>query len=329
MIHQQARDPERVKILGICDPHLCIHNPPVYKVNYWPTIKTAVERVFQYAVEQEADLILWAGDIFHLKGTGRNPNAFMKEVLDLLRLPTLKGIRHATIAGNHDVSLGSLEGLKNQPLNVLIGTGWFPLLDIDYLTIQGKDFTVRIGGRSYEHGRAEATRALEKGTADWLIAVGHFWFASTTGEMFGEAVFGPDFLGKGEADAYLIGHHHEDQGIRRIDGKWYFAQGSITKTGSHKADIERKPAAVWIEVTKEEMEAKILRTKFPPASELFDLERREQIKQEQVQMEDYMRELAGATFGTSDPHTILEQMGITDQVRIKVREYLEAAETDG
>lgn len=328
MITHQARDPERVKILGICDPHFCLHNPPVYKVGYWPTIKTAVERVFQFAEEQEADYILWAGDMFHLKGTGRNPHAFMKEVLDLLRGPTRTGTKHAIIAGNHDVALGSLEGLKNQPLNVLLGTGWIHLLDKDDVTIQGRDFTVRIGGRSYEHGRAESVRALKKGTADWLIAVGHFWFATTTGELFGEAIFGPDFLGKGEADAYLIGHHHEDQGIRRIEGKWYFAQGSITKTGSHKADIKRKPAAVWIEVMKENMEAKILRTKFPPASELFDLEKREQIKQEQVQLEEYMQELARATFGTGDPNTILEQMEISDQVRTKVRDYLEAAEVN-
>jgi len=313
------------RALVIHDPHLTHETPPAYKVEYWPLMKKTLLTLFAYARENKANAILWTGDIFHRKAPSKNPLWFMAEVVELFRSAKITNLG---IAGNHDVKYGTAKlGLKGQPLALLGETPYFHFLDNNDVLFPLEGCTVRVTGCSYHHSKAhELVNLGPNEPNEVLVALGHFWFGPQTGEFYGEPVYGPDFLGKGPADVYCIGHHHDDQGHRVIDGKHYLVHGSITRTGAHKSDIARRPAAGWLEISAAGIETKILRPKFPSAEESMDLEKREQILQEVEEMDAFVAQLNVSTVEVFDPLEILEGMSVEQEVKDRATDYLDEAE---
>jgi len=228
----------------MCDPHFSAHSPTSYKVDYWELVQSTIAQIAKFSKDKDVDAICWAGDIFNLKASSRNPLKFMGEVVEMFQ--SFGDIPHVGIAGNHDVLYGSLEGLNGQPLDLLIKTGIYHLLDrqpirifsdIQNSNLKGPTLTVK--GESYTHGKADGVKALIKDEGKYLMGVGHFWFGPHSGEFFGEKIYGPDFLDNSEVDIYLIGHHHEDHGVHFINDKHYIVHGSISKIGAHKHDLDR------------------------------------------------------------------------------------------
>jgi len=314
--------PVRISIIGICDPHFSAHNPSAWKVDYLEETLKTLEQVFLYAQKEHVDAIVWAGDIFHLKSPTRNPLWFVTSLIKILRKA---GCPHYTIAGNHDLKWGSLEGLEGQPLELLIESGAMSLLDTESVLFSNQETSLEIAGKSYEHGNA--VEPVFSSQAQWKLAVGHYWFGKNTGTMFGEPVFGPEYLEKWAANVFLIGHHHEDQGIVEKTGKYYCSQGSMSRTGAHKQDLTRKPAAVWMTFTKASFEGKVLRPKVRAMEQLIDIRQREQIKKEEEEIEKFIETLKDNEMMGLDPKKILEEMNLDKEIKERVQRYLEEAET--
>lgn len=324
---RKTKDPTTAKFVTIFDPHLSPNNPPSYKTDYWPIAKAAVQSVIRFGKAQNIDAFLWAGDIFHLKTAARNPTWFLEEVISLF--DEAGDIPHLGIAGNHDIKFGNIqEGLKGQPLSLLITSGRYRLLDEEEWLFEAQDHTTRITGGSYHHAQASHIREKKKNGADHLIALGHFWFGPQSGEYFGEPIYGPDYLHASEIDIYLIGHHHEDQGIQTIGGKHYDSHGSLSRTGAHKNDLTRKPSASYWTLTKTEREGKVLRAKYPSADDTIDLAKREQLKEEKEKMDQFLAELNTAKLTAQDPKALLEELNPTTETKRKVLEYLDQAEAE-
>lgn len=328
----EAKDHETVRLVCMCDPHLSAHTPTAYKVDYWDVVQDTMKQVAKFAKNKDVDAIVWAGDIFNLKAASRNPLKFMGEVVEMFQ--SFGSIPHVGIAGNHDLLYGSLEGLKGQPLDLLIKTGIYHLLDTKPLRIFSDQTrpeggpTLTVKGQSYTHGTADGVKAFTKKDARYLMGVGHFWYGPISGEFFGEHIYGPDFLDNSEVDLYLIGHHHEDQGVHLINEKHYIVHGSISKIGAHKHDLDRRPAASYIEITKEGVNVTIIRPKFPESKDIMDLEKRKQIAEEKEEMDEFINNLGSATMTMDDPKSIIKEMELGTQVRAKVMEYITSAEEE-
>jgi len=328
-----AKDRNCVRIISILDPHMSPHNPPVYKVDYWPVVKETLRTVFRYAAKVQADVVLWGGDLFHLKTSSRNPNYFMAEVISLFR-ENRHEFTHAGIAGNHDLLYGCIEkGFEGQPISVLEASGAYNLLDKREILIRagygdGDDlaFNVRVAGASYYHAQASTAKEKTKKGADYLVTTGHFWFGAQSGEFFGEPIYGPDYLGNSDTDVYVIGHHHEDQGVREVGGKFYDSHGSISRTGNHGNDLTRKPCASLIEITHDGIKIQLLRPKVPPAEDLMDLEKRAAVMEEKKEMETFISQLDATKVETTDPREILTEMQPSEKIRARVLHYITKAE---
>jgi len=325
-----------IKIVTILDPHLCAHSPASYKMDYWEVLQGSVNKVIDWAIKNEVDAFVWGGDIFHLKSSSRNPLSFIRQVMRIMKKIQEAGMANVGIAGNHDILYGSIEkGLEGQPLGILIEAGLYHLLDDNDYVIEKEGRRVRIAGASFHHGQAEPTRAL-KAHGDTLVAVGHFWFGSQSGDFFGEPIYGPDVLGSGEADVYVIGHHHEDQGIREIAGKIYVSHGSITRTGAHANDLRRRPSAGVLEFeTGSGVEDKsgsikfnVLRPKLPPIEELIDTERHEEKREEEQKMVQFMSTLKGVALEVQDPGQMIKEANARQEVKERAEGYLERAEEE-
>lgn len=324
----QGRYPDALRFVAINDPHLSAHNPASYKADYWQLCKETLRKVFKFAEQKEVDGILWSGDIFNLKSPTRNPLWFMSEVIDLMGEVT---IPHLAIAGNHDIKFGHLaKGFRGQPVEILEKSRIIQLLDkqeaVFRIPHEGKDFSVRIAGASYFHGKAEPVMEKTKKGADRLVTLGHFWFGPQSGEFYGEPIYGPDILGTGEPDVYIIGHHHEDQGVQVIGNKTYASVGSLGRTGAHKNDLTRRPAALFLEISPTAINTSVLRPSMPPPEEVMDLEKREQVVKERQEMESFLAAMNTAQLTSNDPKAILDELAPTPVVKEKVLEYLEQAE---
>lgn len=323
---------EVLRFIAINDPHHAARNPGSWKIDYRTELNNSLEQVFRYGKKIGVTAYVYAGDIFHLKSKLNNPHWLVTEVAQMMRA---QGVPILGIAGNHDMTQGSLAGLKGQPLEVLIETGVYHLLDREdrlfWLPMKDgkKPICVQVSGRSYNHGRADEAIAVKKRTADgvdYLITVAHFWFGPQSGNMFGEPITGPDQLSKGESDVYVIGHHHEAQGATEIKGKWYVSQGSITRVGAHKNDLERRPAAALIEISHQGISVRLLHPKVTDSSLAFDLETRKRIMKENEEMDAFTSSMSKTTNESLDPVEILRTTTEDQKVRERAECYIREAE---
>jgi len=320
-----AKNPDEIRVVSISDAHMSPFNPKSWKANYWEHTRDGIQQVLNYAKKVQADAVIWPGDQYHLKTPARNPLYFVSETIDLL---LSSGIPNYGIGGNHDFKMGSRDGLKGQPLEILIKSGVFKLLDDEELVITTGKTSVKIAGESYNHSKAEGCRDKKKDGADHLVVLGHFWFGQTTGEFFGEPMYGPDWLGKGEADIYDIGHHHLDQGIQHFDGKAYIVVGSISRTGSHSNDLERRPAASVLTFKGQNREINAIRPKVLPIGEALDLEVREKVKREEKEMKAFIENLKSTNLGAADPVQAIAELDLPKEVQDRALKYLEQAESE-
>lgn len=288
-----------LKVVTVLDPHFSPQQTPMRKTDFLEEAEDAFRQAIAFGASVGARLIVMAGDIFHLKTATKNPHWFVNRVLQLLHEAAGSGMMVVGIGGNHDLTFGSLKYLWNQPLGTLILGRAIHLLDGNPVRVEAEGFSVRVAGCSFNHSSAEGTRSLKKEGDTFLVGVGHFWFGPKSGEFFGEPIFGPDYLSQSEVDAYVIGHHHEDQGIVKSGGKTYFVHGSMSRTGMHEGDLKRHPAIGLMTITKEGVVGQVVRLRARPAEEIFDLTMRQQVKDEEKKLREFIEALATQGFGKS------------------------------
>lgn len=320
----KTKHPEKAKILTIADAHFSPTSPPAWNQDYWTLSAKTVDQLWAFVSKQSVDLVLWPGDLFHKKSPSKNPLNFLIVLIELLNRA---GVPHAGVAGNHDLRGGSLQaGLKGQPLELLIKAKIFHLLDEEDILLQSDTHTTRITGRSWEHSSAESMKQFSKGTETYLVAAGHFWFGATDGIKNGERIHSPKYFEGTSPDVYVLGHHHEDQGVVEQGGKMFVVPGAATLTGAHEADVNRRPAAALLETTIDGTTAKIVRPVYPKLEDLVDMALREVLKQERKELKEFTDLLASAKPTENDPHKILNELAPPEEVKARVEELLERAE---
>lgn len=340
----KSKTPGIIRGLGMTDPHFTDKNPPAYKIEYMDMLETAIASALRYAEKQQVDFVIWGGDLFHRKSPAQNTHSLVARVTRIMRQCGETASVNAGILGNHDYPFGTIErGLPGQPAEMLLETKTYHLLDEkappngkgELLNIPHGDILIdagthslRISGNSYHHARAEPVRDRKRYGATRLLSVGHFWFGKQSGEFFGEPVFGPDMLEKSEVDTYFIGHHHEDQGFQEVNGRMYVSPGSITRTGAHKHDRERRPSAAFFEYTPEEQKVTILRPKMPAAEDAMDLDVVDAQKAEAEELDHLTQVLAAAESKSTDPKAILDEISPAAEVKKAALEYLQRAEQE-
>lgn len=317
---------QELRLITILDPHLSWHTPVSRKDDYWITCKETLYSIIDFADKNKVHAILIAGDIFHLKPALRNPPAFITEILEILTSIRTRGIRVLVIAGNHDITFSNKETIRTQPIGVLVASGLVTLLDSEEVFFNLSDIKVRVIGESYGHNAVDILLSKRKLSEDVLIALGHFWFGSQTGEFFGEPVHGPDKLSLSDIDIWVIGHHHADMGIVRENNKLYVVHGSMSRTGSHEDDLTRRPAVGLLRVSKQGTKASIIRLKTRPAEELFDLEVRKQVMEEKKALDIFLDSLKESLVKEKEWTEIYKTLPLSIEVRSAVDEAVQKAD---
>jgi hypothetical protein len=204
---------------------------------------------------------------------------------------------------------------------------------LDDQTFKKGDVKVRIVAKHFDP-KVELTEfdRLVKGDENYLLVVYH-GYACISGISYpGETTFRYDALSALPVDDWYFGHWHIDQGIHEIDGKSFVNIGSLTRGALTQENVFRTPKAVVASYSKEKKHLQQVKLRVAPASEIFNIERKERIDKEQALINAFIQNLkVEATVvndGESKIHQRLGQYSLAQDVRECVLRLIEESELE-
>lgn len=311
------------------DVHVSDRNPASWKGDYPTEIMDSLRQVGDLARRHNAAAVLDGGDFFHVKSSVRTSHATIIKVVALHKnypCPTY------CVEGNHDITGDNLNTIEQQPLGVLYETGTFRHLREEVFEQEG--IRVRVIGVPYDSTRTiqDFQQTVRKKPGDdYLVAIVHALAGEDppahVEEFFGEPVYrygslvydqGPDVL--------CFGHWHKDQGIVQIQGRHFVNQGALSRGALTRENTQRIPKVSLIEFGKEGIVTKAIPLTVAPASEVFDIERKERQEREEAIIDQFSDsiEVEAQLDPTQDIDTVLASVKIyKEDIRAIAKEYLE------
>jgi DNA repair exonuclease SbcCD nuclease subunit len=321
-----------IRLIFRTDVHASDRSPSSWKGDYPSEIWSSLEQIGAIARDIDAQAVLDGGDYFHTKSASRTSHDLVRRTAEIHReypCPVY------SIVGNHDITYNSMETLPKQPLGVVYATNVFQTLT--EVVFERDGVKVRVVGLPYSPTRTlEDFRAIRKRPDDqYLVVVAHALAtklpATKAEEFFHETVFCyRDLVAYDGPDATLFGHWHKDQGVEEIEGKLFVNQGAVSRGSLIRENLERTPQVAILEATSNGITARLQKLRVSPASEVFDLVRRETLERESRDIDQFVEQLQReAAF---DPDVSIEgniaALDFAKDVRQKALEYLEKARSD-
>lgn len=314
------------------DVHLSDRSPSSWKGDYPAEIWSNLEQIGEIAKSVGASAVLDGGDFFHVKAASRNSHALVARTATIHQVYPCPVY---AIAGNHDIAFNSLDTLPRQPLGVLFESGVFQRLQ-EQIFVDG-DMQVRVVGMPYSSFRTlDELRAIRKRHEDrYLIAVVHALAGDNPPEkvedFFKEPVFHyRDLVAHDGPDVWLFGHWHKDQGIKEIDGKLFVNQGAVSRGSLIRENTERTPQVTVVELTDEGVKARTVDLNVPPATAVFDFERKQKLESERRDIETFIAKLQSDL--AFDPSATIEDnvqsLDFAAEVREAALGYLDQARSE-
>lgn len=318
-----------MKFLFRTDVHLADKSPASWKADYQSEIWSNLEQVRDIARREGVVAVLDGGDFFHMKSPLRNSLGLITRAIRLHRdeypCPTW------CVEGNHDITHNNLESIIRQPLGVLYASGAFQHLRNEVFTAPG--LQVRVVGVPYSpHLTLGELRGIVKQEGDThLIVVAHTLASNDPPEkvqdFWNEPVFAyKDLVAGNGPDAFLFGHWHRDQGIQQIGDVYFVNQGALSRGALVRENLDRVPKVALLEcVVGGELKVTSIPLSVPPASEVFDLERKESAEKERDDIDQFvLRVVSESTFDPSESiEDNIRKLEFADDVRAEALRFLE------
>lgn len=278
---------EPFKFVWSTDWHVSDYAPENRVDDYEEAVFAKLAQIKLLAERIGADACLAGGDIFHVKTSSKVRHGLVARLIDTLR--AFPCPVYSTI-GNHDISHNNLETLPEKPLGVLFSSGAMKRLDDE--TFRKDGVTVRVFGQHFDPKvPPNAFDHLQKGDEDYLLTVFH-GYACASGESYpGEPTFRYDALAKLPVDDWFFGHWHIDQGITEVEGKHFVNVGSLTRGSLTQENVFRTPKVVVGSYWKDRRHLQQVKLKVAPASEIFNIEKKERIDKEQALISQFIQNL--------------------------------------
>lgn len=220
----------------------------------------------------DVDLVIWAGDVFHIKAPSRTSHALVQQAADVIRSygrPTL------IVPGNHDVQHDRLESLPLQPLGTLYKAGAIELVgDIKLTTPSGVH---RVFGIPWLYDWEKDLPAYfdewKKSEAPLLVTHAPIVRPGNRPPFF--VIDAKDWAeGMGRPGDVYWGHMHDPDGWFPLGDFSFCNQGAISRGSLHESTLRRKPAVTLYESNSAEQAETFMRAELShlPADKVFRLD---------------------------------------------------------
>lgn len=278
-----------VTLVWRTDVHIS-DKPPVSRTDDWvETVLEKLAEVGEIAREADACAVIDGGDFFDRKSPFLTSHRLIRKVAET---HTNYPCPVYSIVGNHDCVYSDIEYLPQQPLGVLFSTGVFQrLYDEHEAVFECDGVKVRVVGVPYHGVEYDMSRlAVKKRDEDFLVVAAHLLASPQGGQMFeAEDIVRYSDLESLDADCFLFGHWHKNQGVTEIiDGKWVVNVGSLTRGTISQDDLSRSPTCVVLKFSQSGLEFDTRKLKVKFANEVFDLDRRAKAASREMLVDDFV-----------------------------------------
>ena len=331
------------KIVCVGDIHVADRPPANATESYTDDIIVMLKWIADYAVDIEADAVVWAGDVFHHKAPSRNSHELVLKMIDVVRYHR---VPLWCVTGNHDV-LHQVEAVRDkQPLGVLYAAGlhelkgWHPKLPLfgvpwretwtdpgdpeaamsEWNNLPAYAFSCNGGWAvdGYQSKESNLSKAL-------VVTHAPIYPPAEADKQFFELVptSGPDGISAamGNVGYVYYGHVHDDHGIFEVDGVTYANVGAISRGSVHEYNLTRKiKVTVWNDGSDEgevtDGSGQVIQTygqvgftevvvPHKPSSEVFRLEEVLDTKQQKMSLDDFLSDVGSHTLEISSTGSVI------------------------
>ena len=317
--------------ISTSDIHISDVNPPSRLDNFKEAIFEKLAQMRGACKKLNADAALIAGDLYNIKNPAKNSHTLNQQLIaEFKQFPCPIYM----IEGNHDLTANRLESIKDQPLGVLFEDK--TLIRLRHEIIEKNGVKISLVGIPYtEDLDLESLSIPDKGDAVLQVCLMHIYAGMRPGMLFKERLFGYDELAKLSPDIFVLGHYHVTQGIEEIAGKHFVSLGSMSRGTIAEESIDHEPKLGFIRISVDddgnvEKIVRSIKLRVKPASEVFDLVKKEEEKKEneniKMFVEKLIEETAGVTVEKGDVfESIIEKMKVATVIRDRVLHYIQEA----
>lgn len=299
-----------VKVICVGDIHISDRPPANATETYSSDIITMLKWIADYAKSIGADAVVWSGDVFHHKAPGRNSHELVLKMIDVVKYYQSMGIEVWCVTGNHDVSNGRVEDVRDrQPLGVLYAAGlnelvgWHPTLPL--FGVPWRETWTEPGDpmRALEGWREDVWRW---GDRSLLVTHAPIYPPYQADKQLFDLVDTKELSAAMGNHGYVyFGHIHEDHGIFEIDGVTYANMGALSRGSLHEYNLTREiKVALW---TPEDGFSEVP-VPHRPASEAFKLAEAQEATRDKMSLESFLAAVGQSTLEISSTGSVIEHI---------------------
>lgn len=290
---------DEIRFIHYTDVHLQAGNPPSRIGSYRDDLLDKLRHIAELSVEHKVNFTVCGGDLFHHKKPVSTPHSLVVDTMEMLHST---GVPNFIVPGNHDMQYDSMDTLAEQPLGVLLQAG--VLRQMKDQEITSGTLKVKLWSHPFEEqpdlGQLMMTG---EGQADVNILGIHIYSAPLGGKLFGTRIYSYEDLAVTGHDIYLMGHYHADNGVTQTreytDKEQTFVNiGSLSRGDYGDETVSRTPKCCLVTIKKEKGKStityKVIAVRSKPASEVFDLDKKEKIEKQKVETAAFVQELQTA-----------------------------------
>ena len=306
-------------VLLCSDIHLADLPPASRKEGYADELLDLLRQTVELAQEHDA-VMVWAGDVFHIKNPSRNSHKLVNSVIDIVNSYP-KGLY--IVPGNHDLSQDRLDSLPAQPLGVLFNAG-AKMLDgwAEDAPIYGVPWLQR-------HTDQAVSSALAAWRGNWCeasLVVTHAPLYPPGRELkyeFYDTAQWADAMGN--EGSVFYGHVHDPHGVYTVDGVTFCNNGALSRGSLTESNLTRPVVAtLWSSISGT---FRSIPLAYKPSQDIFRMEVKE-TRTRQLKLDEFLSALGCTSIPVTTTDAVMHyvrSLSLPPAVEEAIKDLLESS----